>query len=101
MALTGLYTKIPALLKIMFAFYPVFSTLGNAVTLSLLFALLKKTLLLATAPVIGVTIKSQDYRALPMFFSVFSCPDVTPSPPTMYPARATIACSQQLFSPDS
>jgi hypothetical protein len=62
------YTKAQSVLKIMFAFYPVFSTLSNAVTLSLLFALLKKTSLLASAPVVGVTIKSEDYRALQVFF---------------------------------
>jgi hypothetical protein len=55
----------------MFAFYAIFSTLNNAVTLSMLCALLKKTSLLASAPVIGVTIKSEDYRALPMLLSCF------------------------------
>ncbi len=52
----------------MFAFYAVFSTLGNAVTLSMLFALLKKSSLLAFAPVVGVTIKSEYYRALQVSF---------------------------------
>ncbi len=54
--------------KFMFAFYAVFSTLSNAVTLSMLFALLKKSSLLASAPVVGVTIKSEYYRALQVSF---------------------------------
>jgi len=65
----------------MFAFYAIFSTLNNAVTLSMLCALLKKTSLLASAPVVGVTIKSEDYRALPMFFSCLFFPIKTPHLP--------------------
>jgi len=62
-------TTIQRRLKFMFAFYPVFSTLSNAVTLSMLLALLKKTSLLASAPVVGVTIKSEYYRALQVCFT--------------------------------
>lgn len=38
------YTKVPFTLKFMFAFYAVFSTLGNAVALSMLLALAKEIL---------------------------------------------------------
>ena len=56
----------------MFAFYAVFSTLSIAVTLSLSVALAKKSSLLAFAPVVGVTIKSEYYRALQVSFALLN-----------------------------
>lgn len=56
----------------MFAFYAVFSTLSIAVTLSLSFALAKEILAFSIAPVVGVTIKSEYYRALQVSFALLN-----------------------------
>ena len=55
----------------MFAFYLHFSTLAAQSHYPCGVPMLKKSSLLASAPVIGMTIKSEDYRTSLIFIMVF------------------------------
>ena len=91
MVMAFFYSKAWFMFKFMFAFYALFSTLAAQSHYPCDLLVLKKSSLLASAPVVGVTIKSEYYRALLVSFLNF------PTHKIFRIALFSLLCSTKLY----